>query len=118
VIFGVQPSFPSTAYGYIESEHELGEESAVPVKAFIEKPSLELATQLLANRNVFWNSGMVLAKAHVLLSELEVLAPDMLDHVTRAYQAGQVDGLFFRPDAEVFAQTPEDSFDYAVLEKK
>lgn len=117
VIFGVQPSFPSTAYGYIESEHELGEESAVPVKAFIEKPSLELATQLLANRNVFWNSGMVLAKAHVLLSELEVLAPDMLDHVTRAFQAGQVDGLFFRPDAEVFAQTPEDSFDYAVLEK-
>lgn len=117
VIFGVQPTFPSTAYGYIESESEPGAAPAVPVKAFIEKPSLGMATELLASRMVFWNSGMVLAKASVLLQELEVLAPDIRDCVGRASQIGQEDGVFFRPDAGIFSESPEDSFDYAVLEK-
>lgn len=117
VIFGIQPTFPSTAYGYIESQGEPGDAPAIPVKAFIEKPSLEVATELLANRQVFWNSGMVLAKASVLRQELGALAPDMLDCVARALQAGQPDGGFFRPDAGVFSDCPEDSFDYAVLEK-
>ena len=70
VTFGVTPSFPSTAYGYIERGERLSDGSC-SVAAFIEKPDLERAQAMLLAGQVLWNAGIFLCTAGTLLKALE-----------------------------------------------
>lgn len=119
VTFGVQPSMPSTAYGYIQkgSPAKEGKEGGFEVARFVEKPGVERAMEFLANGQYLWNAGIFLARAQTLLSALQAHAPDILDVCQRAMQQPQQDGLFTRPDAKVFANCRSQSIDYAVMER-
>jgi mannose-1-phosphate guanylyltransferase/mannose-6-phosphate isomerase len=64
-----------------------------------------------------WNSGMFLFKAARYLEELGQHAPEMLEAVRQAYATGRGDLDFVRVDAEAFAKVPDNSIDYAVMEK-
>ncbi|MCK4813021.1 MAG: mannose-1-phosphate guanylyltransferase, partial [Candidatus Marinimicrobia bacterium] len=57
--FGIEPSYPSTGYGYIQVEkNELpGEPNIYRSKTFAEKPNLETATRFLKSGEFLWNSG-------------------------------------------------------------
>ena len=55
VTFGVTPSFPSTAYGYIEQGKSL-ESGARQVARFIEKPNADKAKELVLGGGVLWNA--------------------------------------------------------------
>lgn len=123
VTFGVVPSFPSTAYGYILQGAERPDGSKT-VTQFTEKPDLETAQSLLLDGNALWNSGIFLARADTLLSALEAHAPDILASVDAAFadrqqetiNQGPSDIVFLRPNADAFALTRSQSIDYAVLE--
>lgn len=65
VTFGVQPSFPSTAYGYIQQGATLKASTAFEVKRFLEKPNLEKAQQLLLSGDHLWNAGIFLCSAAI-----------------------------------------------------
>ncbi len=115
VTFGIVPTAPETGYGYIKSGNQNGD--AFSVSQFVEKPDLATAQQYLASANYYWNSGMFLFKASRYLEELEKFAPEMLDVCKRAIAVPSQDVDFVRVDKTIFATCPDDSIDYAVMEK-
>jgi len=119
VTFGVVPSFPSTAYGYIEQGPDLGN-GALQVKRFIEKPDAAKAQALLLQGNTLWNAGIFLTRADTLLAALREHAPDILQACEQAMaqpQHEQIGGIgFVRPGREPFLSCRSQSIDYAVLE--
>ena len=115
VTFGVMPSFPSTAYGYIQKGGASG--AGFEVARFVEKPAQDKALEFLASGQYLWNAGIFLMRASDLLQALQTHAPDILDVCRQAMQAPQRDGLFLRPDAQVFAGCRSQSIDYAVMER-
>ena len=116
VSFGVKPSYPSTAYGYIE-QGEMRCDSSYSVARFIEKPSVDKAQNLILQGNVLWNAGIFLCKAHTLLKALEQHAPDILDQCRKAMAAAVTDELFIRPQTQAFTACRSESIDYAVMER-
>lgn len=116
VTFGIVPTNPETGYGYIEKGKELGE-GGFAVNRFVEKPSLDIAEEYLASGEYFWNSGMFMFRASRYLDELERHQPSILAACRQALAAGTQDMHFVRVDAATFAACPEDSVDYAVMEK-
>jgi mannose-1-phosphate guanylyltransferase len=118
VTFGIVPDSAHTGYGYIRSGAKVAQaEVGFDVAEFVEKPDLATAQQYVDSGNYFWNSGMFLFKASRYLEELEKYAPDMLDICKRAIATEAPDLEFVRVDADIFATCPDDSIDYAVMEK-
>ncbi|MEC9346205.1 MAG: mannose-1-phosphate guanylyltransferase/mannose-6-phosphate isomerase [Pseudomonadota bacterium] len=115
VTFGMRPTSPHTGYGYIRAGESLGE-GAHRVDRFAEKPDAATAAQWLAEGGYFWNSGMFVARADVLLEEMGRFRPDIVAAVGAAMDKGVTDLDFFRLDAEAFAACPAQSIDYAVME--
>jgi mannose-1-phosphate guanylyltransferase/mannose-6-phosphate isomerase len=116
VTFGVAPSFPSTAYGYIERGPHRPNGSFAVVR-FIEKPDLGHAQELLLQGQVLWNAGIFLCTAATLLEALELHAGDILSQCKLAMQGARRDGVFLRPDDKAFAACRSESIDYAVMER-
>ncbi|MDY6919169.1 MAG: mannose-1-phosphate guanylyltransferase/mannose-6-phosphate isomerase [Pseudomonadota bacterium] len=116
VTFGVVPNKPETGYGYIKAATG-GDQGWYPIAAFVEKPDLETAQQYLDAGDYYWNSGMFAFRAGVYLQELERLNPAMYQAVKTAWDGRAEDLDFIRVGEEAFAGCPEDSIDYAVMEK-
>lgn len=115
VTFGVVPTKPETGYGYIRRAGGAG--PAYPIAQFVEKPDLPTAQRYVESKEYFWNSGMFMFKASVVLEELRSLAPSIYQACARAYAAASRDADFTRLPAKEFGECPSDSFDYAVMEK-
>ncbi|WP_304307100.1 mannose-1-phosphate guanylyltransferase/mannose-6-phosphate isomerase [Pseudacidovorax intermedius] len=120
VTFGIVPTAPETGYGYISVANRI--DAAAPVapmavQAFVEKPDLQTAQGYLEGGRHLWNSGMFLFKASAYLQELERFAPAIARAAREAVEKGKKDLDFVRLDAEAFATSPEDSIDYAVMER-
>ncbi|MBD3584594.1 mannose-1-phosphate guanylyltransferase/mannose-6-phosphate isomerase [Salinimonas sp. HHU 13199] len=115
VTFGIVPDCPHTGYGYIKASQEL--DTGFVVEQFVEKPDMSTAKEYVDSGNYFWNSGMFMFKAGRYLEELEKYHPDILDICKRAIETETQDLDFIRIDADVFATCPDDSIDYAVMEK-
>lgn len=120
VTFGVVPTAAETGYGYIECG------PAVPdcpsgqgrvVSRFVEKPDAATAQAYLDAGHFLWNSGMFVFKASRYLEALEQFAPAMLQACRAAIAHQSPDMSFIRIDREAFAACPDDSVDYAVMEK-
>lgn len=80
VTIGIPPTEPSVGFGYIQRGDELvvtGAPEAALVKRFVEKPDLETAREYVADRSYLWNAGMFIAKASVLLDELQRNEPEL-----------------------------------------
>ncbi len=110
VTFGITPTFAETGFGYIESENEYD------VKAFHEKPDFETATSYLKAGNYYWNSGMFMFKAGVFLEELKKYSPEIFDTSKDALTNSSKDDIT-RIKYDDMMKIPEDSIDYAVMEK-
>ncbi|WP_028537188.1 mannose-1-phosphate guanylyltransferase/mannose-6-phosphate isomerase [Paludibacterium yongneupense] len=116
VTFGITPSAPETGYGYLLAQQgEPGQ--AWVLERFVEKPDLETARAYVESGLYFWNSGMFMFRASVYLDELARHAPQMLDACRLALEGAKPDLDFVRLEPTAFAQCPEDSVDYAVMEK-
>lgn len=116
VTFGIRPNRPETGFGYIRRAEAIND-TTFRVERFVEKPNLATAQSYLADGGYDWNSGMFLFKASRYLEELEAHAPAMLKAVKDVYATAQSDLDFVRVDADAFALVPDDSIDYAVMEK-
>lgn len=116
VTFGIVPTHAETGYGYIEQGIDVGV-GGFKVSRFVEKPDLVTAQEYLANGSYFWNSGMFMFRASRYLEELETYRPDILAACRAALAGGSQDMHFTRVDEAAFAACPDDSVDYAVMEK-
>lgn len=114
VTFGIQPNAPETGYGYIEAEGNR-------VLRFVEKPNAESAAAFLRTGRFYWNSGMFCFKASTMLEEMRQHCAAILETVQACLaQSRRAEGKGFSQcelDPELFEQVPEDSIDYAVMEK-
>ena len=116
VTFGIVPTSPETGYGYIK-QGNLDGDDVYQVSSFVEKPDLNTAEAYLANGEYYWNSGMFLFKASRYLEELALHRPDILQACKDAMLQSKKDLDFIRVNADAFSDCPEDSVDYAVMEK-
>lgn len=119
VLFGIKPEVAHTGYGYMRKGSAIGEDrdGACRVEAFVEKPDAATAEGYLRHGGYFWNSGIFVLPAAAFLEELRELAPEMLAHAQAALDDSQSDLGFRRLDAAAYAQCPNISIDYAVMEK-
>ncbi len=115
VAFGITPTSPNTAYGYIKPGQPLpgGHE----VDTFIEKPSLATAQDYLHSGGYLWNSGIFLLPVNLFLKELEAFAPGMIAACRLALDEGQSDLFFFSLGNEAFSRIHGHSIDRAVMER-
>lgn len=116
VTFGIQPDRPETGFGYIQRGEPIGD-GAFRVAQFVEKPALPIAESYVASGGYDWNSGMFLFKASRYLEELGLHAPEILDAVRAAHASAKADLDFVRIHPEAFSKVPDNSIDYAVMEK-
>jgi mannose-1-phosphate guanylyltransferase/mannose-6-phosphate isomerase len=116
VTFGIVPTAPETGYGYIKTG-VMVEKGVHRVDQFVEKPNEETAKSYLDAGGYLWNSGMFIFKASRYLEELEKYNPEMLAACRNALQGETKDLDFTRIDAKAFEACPDDSIDYAVMEK-
>lgn len=111
VTFGIRPTFAETGFGYIEA---FGEDA----KAFHEKPDFDTAIKYLEAGNYYWNSGMFMFKAGLFLEELKKYSPEIYKASKIAFENRQlITNDQLRITHEFMNAIPEDSIDYAVMEK-
>ncbi|MCB1787388.1 MAG: mannose-1-phosphate guanylyltransferase/mannose-6-phosphate isomerase [Gammaproteobacteria bacterium] len=115
VTFGIVPDSPQTGFGYIRGGAAV-DKRTLALEAFVEKPDVATAERYLASGDYFWNSGIFVMKASRWLALIERFRPDISSAVRRAHDQGQSDLDFFRVDEQLFAGSPADSIDYAVME--
>ncbi|MCP8900299.1 mannose-1-phosphate guanylyltransferase/mannose-6-phosphate isomerase [Gilvimarinus xylanilyticus] len=118
-VFGIVPEHPETGYGYIQAAAGPGDQ--LSVQQFVEKPDAATAQAYVDSGNYYWNSGMFCSRADLALAELKAHAPELLQSVSRALESGiQSQGkghCSTRLCPEAFAQVPDISIDYALMEK-
>ncbi|MBA0164177.1 mannose-1-phosphate guanylyltransferase/mannose-6-phosphate isomerase [Pectobacterium atrosepticum] len=115
VTFGIVPNRPETGYGYIRRGSSI--ESAFTVASFVEKPDAVSAQNYLDTGEYYWNSGMFMFKASRYLKELECHSPEIYNACSKSIEGINKDLDFIRLDSKAFHICPDDSIDYAVMEK-
>lgn len=116
--FGARPDRPETGYGYIQRGAPIADcEGGFRVARFVEKPDLATAQGYLDDGGYSWNSGMFLLPASLLLEEMERYEPNILAACRAALDKAAPDADFLRLDEAGFAEQPNLSFDYAVMER-
>ncbi len=110
VTFGIEPNYPETGYGYVNTSEKIDE--GFIVKEFVEKPDLETAKEYLQAKTYFWNSGIFMFKASTLLEQLKKYAPEIAT-ITQAIDFTNTNEIPFLE----FDKMPSISIDYAVMEK-
>ena len=116
VTFGIVPTAAETGYGYIQRGDEVSN-NGYRVKAFVEKPNLETAEKYLTSGEYYWNSGCFMFKASVFLAELKRLSPEIYKICKESVKKKTTDLDFIRVSKNTFLKCPDDSVDYAVMEK-
>lgn len=102
VTFGIKPAYPETGYGYINALNN----------KFVEKPDSVQAQKYVEDGNYYWNSGIFMFKASVILEEVLKYTPEI-------YKL--LNNFDFTKSSEIpfteFDKMPSISIDYAVMEK-
>ena len=101
VLMGIQPTYPSEKFGYVVPQSGQSTESeSLPVECFTEKPTEEIAKQLL-EQQAFWNGGVFAFRLGY-----------MMNIVSQYIQADTFEEIHSR-----YTEFPKISFDYEVAEK-
>ncbi len=118
VTLGIRPGSPETGYGYIEADLKAGQEGVFPVSRFIEKPCREKAVELLSAGNNYWNSGMFVWRADVILDRIRTHMPELYTGLeSLRIPARLSDHSMARQVEALYAAIPAESIDYGVMEK-
>ena len=119
VTMGIVPSRPETGYGYIEAEKDLRGAGPYPVRRFVEKPDMQTAKELIATGRFYWNSGMFLWRADVILGCMMTFMPDLygaLAQLTFSEDIWELEDLTPQVEA-IYRDVRAESIDYGVMEK-
>lgn len=107
VTLGIQPSRPETGYGYLKTSGSSSGKGLRKVEAFVEKPNEAKATEYFRDGNYFWNAGMFIWKASVILKAFDQFMPEM--GAAWAKAGGRVEAAYPAMTAT--------SIDYGIMEK-
>lgn len=135
---GMMPTRPETGYGYIKSlqvnettsqqvenqrcndimsqSSASVSESVFKVESFKEKPNLETAKSYLAEGGYYWNAGIFIWNAKMVVNTISNLVPDLasvFDKIEPYFYTNQEQEIV----NQHFPTCPNISIDYAVMEK-
>jgi mannose-1-phosphate guanylyltransferase len=123
VTFSIKPTYPATAYGYVERGAPLpalppapaAEGQAFKVARFVEKPDLPRATAYVQSGVFGWNSGMFVWRASTVMEALKRFKPESFEGLTKIQDAW---GTPRQQQVleEVYPTLPRISVDYAIME--
>lgn len=116
VTIGIQPTYPSTGYGYICREAAKTADCYYNVINFVEKPNLQTAKKYLLSGDYLWNSGMFVWKASVILHYFENLLPDVYSCLCKIGEALNTENEK-EVINEVYPTIPKISIDYGIMER-
>ncbi len=111
VTFGIEPSYPETGYGYINVLKQPLLDG-FRVKEFVEKPDLKTAKKYLEAGTYYWNGGIFMFKASVMMEELKKYQP-LISEITEEFDFSTKSIIEYN----IFNKMPNISIDYAVMEK-
>ncbi len=110
VTFGIPPTRPETGYGYLQTRTvPEGKSRILRVRRFIEKPSLDKAKRFVRSKNYFWNSGMFVWKAEVILRAFQEHQPVIFNLIGQNASQAVIN--------KIWTKLPSVSVDYGILEK-
>ena len=90
VTLGIDPTYPSTGYGYIKcgkANNTYKDFEIYNVEQFIEKPDLENAKKMLLTGRYNWNSGMFIWQVEQILNEFHKQMPDLAKKLDAIYSS-------------------------------
>lgn len=118
VCTGIVPTHPSTSYGYIHRGEKIDDILGIPtyrVNSFREKPNPYTAREYIEAGDYYWNSGIFIWKAQVILEELARHLPDHYIHLQEIADAAGTPE-FESTLARVYPEMKRISIDYGVME--
>lgn len=124
VTLGMKPTRPETGYGYIQMQLQDGHDVAdnlkpdtiCKVKAFTEKPNLEVAKKFIESGDFLWNSGIFIWNLRTIEAALQEHMPELAQKFMLGAEAigtEKEDGFI----QEIFPTCPSISIDYGLMEK-
>ena len=109
VTLGIVPTRPETGYGYLKTaQRKVKNQSITIVEKFTEKPSLSVAKKFVKQKKYFWNSGMFIWRAEVILEEFKKLQPSIYKLLGSKSSTNHIN--------RVWKKLPSISIDYGILE--
>ncbi len=118
VTLGIEPTFPATGFGYIQSGDKVGIYQGLDtynVLRFKEKPNKSQAVAMLASGDHSWNSGMFVWKAGLILEQFNRYMPDLarsLDEVNCCWGTPEQWELL----EEIWPKIKPETIDYGIME--
>ncbi len=119
VTIGVNPSFASTGYGYIQCGEITATRSGVKFYkglGFKEKPDLKTAEKFVVDRCYKWNSGMFLWTVETIMDAFRQYNPALFEVALRFCEAEKT-GKLEETLREIYPGCEKISIDYAIMEK-
>ena len=118
VTIGINPTYPSTGYGYIQFNGEIDKIDDIPVykvKTFAEKPDINTARRFIKSGDFLWNSGIFVWSVKTILHEIEESLPELYDgliEIEKALGTKSQDDIINK----IYCQIKSISIDYGVME--
>lgn len=113
---GMKPTRPETGYGYIQVDGSEAQELMVcKVKAFTEKPNLDIAKKFVESGDFLWNSGIFIWTLRSIESALCDHMPELLGKFAKgeSVMGTEAEEAFIQ---EMFPTCPSISIDYGLME--
>lgn len=117
VTIGIKPQFSNCEYGYLKKSEVSVSDDICKIDDFIEKPSVDIAQELIRTRKYLWNSGIFLYNVDFMLNEASFLEPELYNNTQLAYQNMKEIDKFITLDSYFFSKIQANSIDYSILEK-
>jgi mannose-1-phosphate guanylyltransferase / mannose-6-phosphate isomerase len=105
VLFGIRPEYPEPGFGYIMRGERLeGQADSYAVTRFVEKPTADVALDLITHGNALWASGISLFRVDVLIAEFKRFDPDTFAAVEQAFLKARHTNGVLHLNAQAFAK--------------
>lgn len=113
-LIGIEPTFPSTGFGYIERDSEVKNTDAFSIESFKEKPDFETAQSYLRAGNYLWNCGYFVGSVNTFMFEIRRVSPELVGSYDSLSGIEEVLNESYK---EAYLSFPELVIDYALAEK-
>jgi mannose-1-phosphate guanylyltransferase len=103
VFIGVEPTYASTGFGYLERDAKLkGWPGAFTLKSFKEKPGKRVADRYFTSGKYYWNTGYLVGTIGVFEREMREAAPRLWKDYNALLKAGpkEVEKLYMSFESE------------------
>lgn len=114
-LIGIEPTFPSTGFGYIKRDGVINEDVGIfKVESFKEKPDYETAKKYVESGEYLWNCGYFVGSVDTFLAEMRLSAPDLMDNFEKL---SAINGIHSEEYSDTYLGFENQVIDIALIEK-